>query len=241
MVNTSLTEVSDLNKAEVELFHPLQYLDAAYFTLRDYFDCFLRGASCGLIVHAPLILLSIFSPALLIGFSPCIAVMSCLLGAVFSAVCHSFKNAYSEQVSTRGIEAFLAYEDVKLSQAEAYELCLAATMQIRSALLLRSIEGQRFCVRVKAVPDRTVVVRLEQIGRGQTRIAVDCVKHWSPLKARLIRQLFGRKFEQLFMRVDDGLNAELIQSVVSAVRETPNWDYRYEGFKPQHSLVAAGR
>jgi hypothetical protein len=223
---------SDVNRAEVEIFHPFQYLDPTYYKLRDYFDCFLRGVSCGLILNAPLILLGVFSPNLLIQFLPCIVGISCLLGVVFAAVAHSFQVGFSEDVAMRGVSAYLTYEDVTLSVAQAYELCLASTMQLRSALIVRSGEAKWICARVKAVPDRTVVIRLESLGKVNTRISIECVKHWSPIRSKLVRQLFGRKFEQLMLRIDDGLNAALIEEVASFVRNTPNWDYKYEGFKP---------
>jgi hypothetical protein len=85
---------------------------------------------------------------------------------------------------------------------------------------------------VKAVPDRTIVIRFESLRKGRTRVAIECLKHWSPIRAKLVRQLFGRKFEQLMLRMDDGLNAALIEEVAAFVKNTPNWDYKYEGFKP---------
>ncbi len=227
---------SDLNRAEVEVFHPFQYLDPTFYKWQDYFDCFLRGASCGLIMNAPLILLGVFSPNLLISFLPCIVGISSLLGVVFAAVAHSFQVGFREQVAMRGINAFLTYEDVNLALPHAYELCLASTMELRSALIVRSGEAEWICARVKAVPDRTVIIRLESLRKGNTRIAIECVKHWSPFRSKLVRQLFGRKHEQLMMRVDDGLNSALIEEVASFVRNTPNWDYKYEGFKPNALL-----
>ncbi len=228
----SVEMASDLNRSEVECFHPLQYLDPTFYKLQDYFDCFLRGISSGLILNAPLILLGVFSPHLLISFLPCIVGVSCLLGAVFAAVARSFQVGFREQAAMRGISTYLTYEDVNLPVAQAYELCLASTMQLRSALIVRSGESEWICARVKAVPDRTVVIRLERLRNGDTRIAIECVKHWSAIRSSLFRQLFGRKFEQLMLRIDDGLNAELIEEVASFVRNTPNWDYKYEGFKP---------
>ncbi len=56
---------------------------------------------------------------------------------------------------------FLTYEDVNLSVPQAYELCLASTMELRSALIVRSGESEWICARVKAVPDRTVIIRLK--------------------------------------------------------------------------------
>src|SRR5689334_22255825 len=98
---------TDLNRAEVETFHPFQYLDPSFYKLRDYFDCFLRGISCGLIMNAPLILLGVFSPNLLLSFLPCIVGVSCLLGIVFAAVAHSFQAGFREHVGMRGINACL--------------------------------------------------------------------------------------------------------------------------------------
>jgi hypothetical protein len=222
---------SDLNRAEVETFHPFQYLDPTFYKLQDYFDCFLRGVSSGLILNAPLILLGVFSPNLLIQFLPCIVGISCLLGVVFAAVAHSFQVGFSEHVAMRGVSAYLTYEDVSLPVAQAYELCLASTMQLRSALIVRSSDDEWICARVKAVPDRTVVIRLESFGKRNTRISIECVNHWSPIRSKLVRQLFGRKFEQLMLRIDDGLNAALIEEVAAFVRNMPNWDHQYEGFK----------
>ncbi len=227
---------ADLNKAELEVFHPFQYLDPSFYKMRDYFDSFLRGISCGLILNAPIILLGVFSPTLFFSFFPCIAAVSCLLGVVFAAVVHSYRVGFSESLAVRGISAFLTYEDVNLPLSEAFELCLASTMQLRSALIVRSLEGVGIYARVKAVPDRTVVIRLESMRTGITRIAIDCVKHWHPIHSKLVRQLFGRKFEQLIVRTDDGLNAELIEEIASFLRNTPNWDHVYDGFKPHESL-----
>jgi len=238
--NSQLTK--SVNHSELESFIPFQYLDPTFYKLRDYLDCFLRGISCGLVLNAPVILLSVVSPSLLFGMLPCILGISALLGIVFAAVANSFRSGFKEQLSRRGVAAFLTYEDVNLPVSQAYELCLASSMQIRSALIVEALEGERICVRVKAVPDRTIVIRLEEMRKGKTRIAIECVKHWSPLRANLVRRLFSRKFEQLILRVDDGLNAELIEQLAAFIRETPNWDYKYEGFSPhtvRHQLTAA--
>lgn len=240
-MNSNLQLATKVNSAELANFSPFQYLDPSFYTLRDYFGCFLRGVSCGLILNAPVILLGIVSPSLLIGMFPCIAGISCLLGVIFVAVASSFRSGFLEQLSRGGVAAFLTYEDVNLPASHAFELCLAAAMQIRSALIVQSQECQRICVRVKSVPDRTIVIRLDSLRKGKTRISIDCVKHWNPIQAKLVRQLFGRKFEQLFLRVDDGQNAELIAKTADFIKETPNWDYMYEGFKPPTKQLASVR
>lgn len=227
-----------LNRAELALFNPLQYLDPTFYKVGDYLGCFWRGTCYGLLLNSPIIILGVTSPVLLANFFPFIVATSCLLGIVFSAVAHSFQVGFRERVALYGVSCFLDYQDVNYSRSQAFELCLASTMQLRSAIIVRSVEGVQICARVTAVPDRTVVITLEQMRTGTTRVAVDCVKHWSPLYARFIRNLFGWKFEQLMMRVDDGINASLIAEVSSFVKETPNWDYKHEGFSPAARLMA---
>lgn len=240
-MNSNLQIAARLSSAELANFVPFQYLDPAFYKLSDYFGCFLRGVSCGLILNAPIILLGVASPSLLVNMLPCIAGISCLLGVVFTAVASSFRSAFLDLLSRRGVAAFLTYEDVNLPAAQAYELCLAAAMQIRSALIVQTDECERICVRVKSVPDRTIVIRLDSLRKGKTRISIDCVKHWSSLRSKLVRQLFASKFEQLILRVDDGQNAELIAKTAEFIRETPNWDYMYEGFKPHTKQLASVR
>lgn len=221
----------DINDAELEVFLPLQYLDPSYFQLRDFAGVFARGAAFGIAINFPLIVLGLVTPSLMPVYLPCITATACILGIAFSAAAKGFQKAFSRGVSIHGIDAYLTYEDVHLPLAKAYELCLAATSQFHEARILRCIEGRLLCVRVKAQPERTIVIRLDGIGRGITRIAIDCVKHVSLPQALTIRSCWGPKFEQLVLRVDDGLNAELIEEVAAFIRETPDRDYRYEGVK----------
>lgn len=240
-MNSNLQLATRVNSAELAQFVPFQYLDPTFYTLLDYFGCFLRGVSCGLILNAPVILLGTVNLALLIGMLPCIAGISCLLGIVFAAVAGNLRSGFLDSLSRRGVASFLTYEDVNVPVSQAYELCLAAAMQLRSAFIVQSDEGERICVRVKSVPDRTVVIRLDSLRRGRTRISIDCAKHLSPIRAKLVRQLFGSKFEQLILRVDDGQNAELIAKTAAYIAETPNWDYMYDGFKPHTKQLASVR
>ncbi|HIA50682.1 MAG TPA: hypothetical protein EYN91_01110 [Candidatus Melainabacteria bacterium] len=221
-----------INDGELEVFLPLQYLDPTFFRLRDYASVFARGAAFGIALNFPLIILGLVTPSLMPVYLPCMTTAACILGISFSAAAKGFQMAFSKAVSAYGIEAFLTYEDVRLPLAKAYELCLAATTEIPKASILECIEGRRICVRVKGYPDRTIVIRLDPLGRGITRIAIDSVKHLSLPQSIAIRTCWGTKFEQLILRVDDGSNAQLIEQIASFVRETPDWDYVYEGFKP---------
>lgn len=228
-------KTKNINSAELEVFLPLQYLDPAFFKLHDYGLVFLRGAAFGIALNFPLIILGLVSPNLMPVYLPCMTMAACILGIAFSAAAKGFQMAFSRAVSIYGIEAYLTYEDVKMPLAEAYELGLAAISQIPQAKIIHCIEARRICARVKGYPERTIVIRIDSIARGVTRIAIDCVKHVSLPQSVTIRSCWGAKFEQLILRLDDGFNAQLIEQIAAFIRENPDCDYAYEGFKPSES------
>lgn len=225
-------KIRGINSAELEVFLPLQYLDPRFYSLRDYALVFLRGAAFGIALNFPLVVLGLASPNLMPVYLPCITMAACTLGIAFSAAAKGFQVAFSRAVAIHGIEAYLTYEDVNMPLARAYELCLAATAQIPRANIIHRIEARRICARVEGYPDRTLVIRIDAIAKGVTRISIDCVKHVGLPQAVTIRSCWGAKFEQLILRLDDGFNAQLIQEIAAFIRDNPEWDYAYDGFKP---------
>ena len=232
LVHRLREKIDGINSAELEVFLPLQYLDPTFYRLRDYALVFLRGASFGIALNFPLVVLGLVSPNLMPVYLPCITMAACILGIAFSAAAKGFQVAFSRAVAIHGIEAYLTYEDVNMSLAGAYELCLAAIAQIPRANIVHCIEARRICARVKGYPDRTIVIRIDAVAKGVARIAIDCVKHVSLPQAVTIRTCWGAKFEQLILRLDDGYNAQLIEEIAAFIRDNPDWDYAYEGFKP---------
>lgn len=221
-------KIEDINDAELEVFLPLLYLDPAFFKMSDYSSVFARGAAFGMALNFPLLVLGLVNPILMPVYLPCMTSAACILGIAFSAAAKGFQKAFTRAVSVHGIEAYLSYEDVRMPLARAYELCTKATRRIEQARILHCIDGRRICVRVKGFPDRTLVIRLDGVGRGITRIAIDCVKHVSLPQAIVIRSCWGAKFEQLILRLDDGLNAQLIEEISSFIREAADKAHDYE-------------
>jgi hypothetical protein len=148
---------------------------------------------------------------------------------LISAMVHHF--IWWRRLKTQGADAFIAVEDLDLPLGEAFELCLAATTQLRNARMEAFEDCQSISVRIKAdfwnATDRLVEIRFEQLDDNKTRIMIDYSAKLTAFRSYVIEKIWGPKWAPIFYRLDGKKNKETLSQITDYLQRVPEWNHKY--------------
>jgi len=148
---------------------------------------------------------------------------------LISAMVHHY--IWWRRLKTQGAAAFVAVENLDLPLAEAFELCLAATTQLRNAKMESFEDGKSISVRIQAdffnSTDRIVDIKFEQLDENKTRIFIDYSAKLTAFRSFIIEKVWGPKWAPIFYRLDGKKNQETLSQITDYLQRVPEWNHKY--------------
>lgn len=205
-------------------------LDPSYIKPSDY----LRPCAGGVVVGLSYFSLVLFPflfvhPAIYFSGVVSFAIPTFLL-FLFSAFIHHQLWIY--RLKKYGTDAFEVFHDLEMNADQAFELCLAATTQLKDSRIETCNESEGVIkVRVKGnfwvTVDRVVDIVIDQVSPDKTRVKVASVINLTPARTYLIEKAWGPKWQPLLFRTDVSKNRKIMDALLVYLQSIPNWDYKY--------------
>lgn len=203
---------------------------------------FLRPA-CGGLTYATaysMMCVLVASPAVL-QVAPPLSSMLLLMWAItmvtsitgvflLSAVVHYL--VWQHRLKQEGTAAFARSFEVEMPFESAFELCLAATAQLRRAQIEQlDDEKGRILLRVKGnfwlTVDRQVDISVQRIDVNRSRLVIASVAKVTKLRDKLFYLIWGQKWYPIIISTDINFSRKILNQLVAAVQAVPNWDYKH--------------
>lgn len=216
-------------------------------TCQDYLEAAFVGIKV-LLVYAliNLALLLIFAPlmagvpiwnlrvmALMINIicSP----MALILILEFPAILAVSDAIYRFRLKKYGRDAFMREHKLPMTQAEAFELCLAAASQLPKSSLACADEEQGLIVaRVKQNPllrpDRDVYIALSETVAGdqvETTVKVSTGPYHTKSGSIFMVSLLGNTFSKVPRPGMFNINRRMLDTISNYINSVPNWDHKH--------------
>jgi hypothetical protein len=217
-------------------FDPPLVLDEKHYGLRDYWRPMQGGAAyaaleCLLI--SPLLLTgNIVALWIFTAIAAFIVLETMLIIGVSAGIHH---RVFVHRLRKYGPAYYNSEITVDAPQAEAFELCLAATSDLPKSKIVSMDEKEgTLLVTLKGnfwtTVDRQVrlKVRGSKESHLQSIISVDPSVKLTPFRRKIMRLVWGDKWYPLIFRSDVNWNRKILNSVTTYIESVPNWDHRYD-------------
>ncbi len=214
-------------------------LDASYIKAADYWRPALGGLILGVVYFGIALIPFLFlSPWIYFTGVVSFSIPMLLLFVTSAALHHQLWNY---RLRKYGTDAFEVFHDLEMPAEEAFELCLAATTQLKDSKIEKCDQCAGVIqVRVKGnfwiTVDRLVEIAVQQVSGEKVRVKVASVIKLTPARTFLIEKAWGKKWQPLLFRTDAGKNRKIMDALLIYIQSIPDWDHKYlpgESFSAQ--------
>lgn len=216
-------------------------------TWQDYLDAALVGIKI-------LLAYALINVAILLIFAPLMAgvpiwnlrVMALMINIIcspmaiilileFPAILAVSDAIYRFRLKKYGSDAFVRQHKLPMTQAEAFELCLAAISQLPKSSLACADEEQGLIVaRVKQIPlmrpDRNVYIALSETvesGQVETTVKVSTGPYHTKAGSIFMGSLLGDTFSKVPRPGMFNINRQMLETISNYINSVPNWDHKH--------------
>lgn len=204
-------------------------LDPDYIKPVDYVRPFLGGLMVGVIYFGLVLLPFLKWPVIYLAGVVAFSIPMVLTFMISACVHHA---VWVYRLKKYGQEAFETFHDLEMPLEEAFELCLAATTQLKDSKIERCDQSRGVIqIRVKGnfwiTVDRLVEIAVQRVTSNKVRVKVASVIKLTAGRTYLIEKTWGKKWKPLLFRTDAGKNKKLMNALVTYIQSIPDWDHKY--------------
>lgn len=196
---------------------------ADYIKSADFLRPMVGGLVYGFVFYLPLSFAfgGIFCCSMALG-------MGCLI--LFAALVQW--TIWQSRLKKEGPAAFQRFLELDMPYETAFELSLAATANLKRAKIENFNEASgHIGLRVKGnfwvTVDRAVDIIVQRVDSSHSRLNIGSVAKVTKFRDQLFRLIWGMKWYPIIVTNDINLNRKLLNQIVAAIENVPNWDYKH--------------
>lgn len=159
--------------------------------------------------------------------------------AVIAAV--SVHSMWYLRLKRFGAPAFERRISVQIPSRQAFELCLAASAQVKNQRII-ALNDKKGEIRVQTPPSSCfyehsdIDIQLTETIDGVTHISITAQKAVTELRMQLLRLMWGDKWVPLILAVGNREQHEkVMDEICDHIRMMPNWNYAHAAISEKHT------